>query len=350
MRKAGIIGLMTNKKTISMLLIVMGMILMLISGIYLVSDARTAFVNPLSHSVPAIIRPSLAHYAFSYLKGQPAHPSQIVLDTVIQNEDNFTAYQFSFVTEGKRMTGQLNVPNEATPAAGFPVIVMLRGFVDSNIYTTGLGTRNAARVLASSGYITVAPDFFGYGESAPEDPDVMVARLSKPVHVIDLIASLATLSFVNEERLGMWGHSNGGQIALSVLEITGKKIPTTLWAPVSVAFPYSVLYYTNDSDDKGKALRQVLSEFEDGHDVFDYSIDQHWEWITAPIQLHHGTADSAAPVEWSRMLEDTLRRLEKDIGYYEYEDADHNLQPGWDTVVDRDLDFFSRHLGAGVTE
>lgn len=333
-----------------MLLIVMGMILMVISGVYLVSDARTAFVNPLSNSVPSLTRPSLDHYAFPYLKGQPAHPSQIVLDTVIQNEDNFTAYQFSYVTEGKRMTGQLNVPNVATPAAGFPVIVMLRGFVDPSIYTTGLGTRNAARVLASNGYVTVAPDFFGYGDSAPEDPDVMMARLTKPVHVIDLIASLATLSFVNEESLGMWGHSNGGQIALSVLEITGKKIPTTLWAPVSVAFPYSVLYYTNDSDDKGKALRQVLYEFEQGHDVFDYSIDRYWGWITAPIQLHHGTADSAAPIEWSRELEITLKKLEKDIGYYEYEGADHNLQPGWDTVVDRDLNFFSIHLGEGVTE
>lgn len=341
---------MTNKKIISMLLIVMGMILMLISGIYLVSDARTAFVNPLSHSVPEIIRPSLDHYGFSHLKGQPAHPSQIVLDTVIQNEDNLTVYKFSYVTEGKRMTGQLNVPNEATPAAGFPVIVMLRGFVDPSIYTTGIGTRNVARVLASNGYVTVAPDFFGYGDSESEDPDVMMARLGKPVHVIDLIASLATLSFVNEERLGMWGHSNGGQIALSVLEITGKKIPTALWAPVSVAFPYSVLYYTNDSDDKGKALRRVLAEFEEAHDVFDYSIDQHWEWITAPIQLHHGTADSAAPVEWSRVLKNILKKFEKDVGYFEYEGADHNLQPGWDTVVDRDLDFFSTHLGESVTE
>lgn len=323
---------------------------MLISGIYLVSDARTAFVNPLSHSVPEIIRPSLDHYGFSHLKGQPAHPSQMVLDTVIQNEDNLTIYKFSYVTEGKRMTGQLNVPNEATPAAGFPVIVMLRGFVDPSIYTTGIGTRNVARVLASNGYVTVAPDFFGYGDSESEDPDVMMARLSKPVHVIDLIASLATLSLVNEERLGMWGHSNGGQIALSVLEITGKKIPTALWAPVSVAFPYSVLYYTNDSDDKGKALRRVLAEFEEEHDVFDYSIDQHWEWITAPIQLHHGTADSAAPVEWSRVLKNILKKFEKDVGYFEYEGADHNLQPGWDTVVERDLDFFSTHLGESVTE
>ena len=36
-----------------------------------------------------------------------------------------------------------------------------------------------------------------------------------------------------------------------------------------------------------------------------------------------------------------LENLEKDVKYYVYPNADHNLRPNWDTVVSRDLEFFN---------
>ena len=147
-------------------------------------------------------------------------------------------------------------------------------------------------------------------------------------------------------RMGIWAHSNGGQIAISMLEITGDAYPTTLWAPVSKSFPYSILYYADESEDQGKALRKVVAEFEEQYDVYDFSIDRYWDWITAPVQVHQGTADDAIPVEWTNTLVENLEDQELEVRYFTYPAADHDMRPVWETVVAHDLDFFAEYLSA----
>ena len=127
---------------------------------------------------------------------------------------------------------------------------------------------------------------------------------------------------------------------MSVLEISQENYPTTLWAPVSQFFPYDILYYTDEFDDKGKALRQSLAEFEKDYDVSKYSFDEHLDWIQAPVLIHQGTKDESIPVKWSDNLVARLKKLEKEVGYYLYSGADHNFKGAWQTVVQRDLRFF----------
>jgi len=162
--------------------------------------------------------------------------------------------------------------------------------------------------------------------------------------MLDLIASLNSLTVINNKKLGMWGHSNGGQISLSLLEVTSKPIPTVLWAPVSKPFPYSILYYTDESPDEGKALRKTVAQFEEDYDILDFTIGRRFEKITAPIEIHQGTADDAVPVEWSNELAAKLRLSNPNITYYTYPGADHNLRPSWDTVAARSLAFFIKYL------
>jgi dipeptidyl aminopeptidase/acylaminoacyl peptidase len=265
----------------------------------------------------------------------------------------YTSYLFTYTSEGKRISGQLNLPNLSRT---MPVVVMARGYVEKEQYTTGVGTKNAAAVYAKHGYITLAPDFSGYGESDPEDANALGARLTKPVEIIDLIDSLHSLPQVDTNQVYLWGHSNGGQIMLSVAEILGRRSDQsavrsvqvrglTLWAPVSKPFPYNILYYTDDADDQGKWLRHEIAQFEGTYDAYEYSLDRHLDWIAVPIQLQQGTADEAVPVSWSRALRDQLKEHEKMIQYYEYPGADHNLRPAWDTVVQRDLAWFGELAG-----
>ena len=128
------------------------------------------------------------------------------------------------------------------------------------------------------------------------------------------------------------------------MEITGAQFPTVLWAPVSKPFPYSVLYYTDESEDKGKFLRREIAKFEEIYDSDKFSIDEYFDHIRAPIQLHQGTADDAVPVEWSNLLSKRLLDLNIDLDYFTYSGSDHNLSPAWDTVVSRDIEFFKKNL------
>jgi hypothetical protein len=252
--------------------------------------------------------------------------------------------KFYYYSEGKRISGEVNTPVASDPVG---VIVMARGYVEKDVYKTGTGTHNAAKYYSERGYVTYAPDFSGYGESDPEDSNALGARLVKPVEILDLIASIASTSNL---PIYLWGHSNGGQIMLSVAEIFGKMsmqgqtLPVkgaTLWAPVSKPFPYNILYYTDDASDSGKWLRGQIAEFERDYDVFNYSIDKYLEWVGIPLQIHQGTADDAVPKKWSDDLAKNLKDKEKEVIYYVYSGADHNMRPEWNSVVSRDVEWFN---------
>ena len=157
-------------------------------------------------------------------------------------------------------------------------------------------------------------------------------------------------------NLGLWAHSNGGQIALSTLEIITDPLPTTLWAPVSVGFPYSVLFFTDEEPDEGQDTRTFIAAFEADYNAFEFSHTQYLQQLPAglSLQLHHGTSDDAALIAWSdefvpkiNLVNET--RSESDqiaLTYYRYPGADHNLRPAWDTVVERDLEFFYQAFSA----
>jgi dipeptidyl aminopeptidase/acylaminoacyl peptidase len=321
--------------------------------------------NPLGKMTasPAPTEKPYDKYSFERLAVRTPASSSIEIGRKIAETDRYTSYMFYYWSEGRRISGWMNIPTGSDPEGKHPVVVMARGYADKAGYTTGTGTKPSARVYAESGFITLAPDFSGYGESDAEDTDPFGARLTKPVEIVDLIASVGSLSQADTSRIYLWGHSNGGQIILSVAEIIGQQEQMNknieyrvrglvLWAPVSKPFPYSILYYTDqppDSpppggspvpDDEGKALRKSLANFEDSYDVLQYSIDKYWDWINIPIQLHQGTADPLVPKAWSDLLAKTLKDKGKSVQYYTYPGANHSLNPGWDVVVARDVEWF----------
>ena len=273
----------------------------------------------------------LEKYSFERLRQKDYSQGQIS----VEGDKFFLSY------EGKRVSGQINVPKGKGP---FPVVVMLRGYVDKEIYETGIGTRKVAAVLADNGFITLAPDFLGYGESDPESNDILEARFEKVVTAMYLLNATDYVPNANSHELFLWGHSNGGQIALTVLAISGRSIPTVLWAPVSKPFPYSILYYSDDLDDRGKMIRKAVANFERDYNADDFSVTNYYHYIKEPLQIHQGTADDAVPKAWSDQLVEDLKQVMTDITYHVYTGADHNMNPAWNTVVARNVAWVKKYL------
>lgn len=285
-------------------------------------------INPISQIKP---RP-LERYAIDNLSKASVEPSKIEIG------DN---HLFSFKAENKNVTGLINIPKGNGP---FPVIVMFRGYVDQKQYKTGDGTRRAAEIFAKAGFITVAPDFLGFGGSDKEAENIFESRFQTYTTGLALINSIKSINQWNQKDIFIWGHSNGGQIALTVLEITGASYPTVLWAPVSKPFPYSILYYTDEADDRGKLIRHELAKFEEDYDVELFSLTNYLDKIKAPMQINQGTADDAVPVKWTDQLVKILKEKEVETTYYKYPGSDHDLKPAWNTVVARNLAFFKENL------
>lgn len=252
---------------------------------------------------------------------------------------------FDFQVEGKRVTGLINIP-EGT--GSFPLVVLLRGYVDQSIYQTGVGTKRVGEYFRDNGYITLAPDFFGFGGSNSEAENIFETRFQTYTTTLTLLKSITKENFPmwDGKNIFMWGHSNGGQIALTTLAVLGISNPdligaTVLWAPVTEAFPYSVLFYTNESEDEGKFIRQKLAKFEEDYDVDNFSFTNYLDRINTPIEYHWGTADDAISLEWRDRFLNRMKKLEKEVTNYNHSGADHNMNPLWSEVMHQTLLFFA---------
>lgn len=298
--------------------------------------------------IQKIIDRSLDKYSIENLSKTPVASVKIEREEILKEDPLFTSHLISFQfdptlsgKQTKKVTGLLNIP---TKPGKFPVIVMARGYVDREIYTTGEGTRRSAEVYAKNGFITFSPDFLGYGGSDSESTSILEARFQTYTTFLTALKSVKNIPEWDGENIFLWGHSNGGQIVLTTLEVTGGNYPTVLWAPVSKPFPYSILYYTDELLDYGKYIRGELANFEDTYDVNLYSIHNYFDRIHAPIELHQGTADEAIPTKWSDELVKTLKEKEVEIKYYKYPGSDHNMRPAWDSIVAKNIQFYKEYI------
>ncbi|RJQ38395.1 hypothetical protein C4559_01215 [Candidatus Microgenomates bacterium] len=312
---------------------------------------KETIINPLAK----LIEKPLDKYTFENLKKKKFGASTITLGKVLKDEKDFTSFMFYFYDpsvgsgQAKKVSGLMNLPKKE---GNYPVIVMFRGFVPKGKFTTGEGTRASGEYLVQNGFITIAPDFLGFGKSASPSANSIEERFQTYTTASTLLASVKNLNSALEEKninnitaddnkIGIWGHSNGGHISLSTLAITGKNYPTVLWAPVGKAFPYSILYFTDEYADNGKALRKVVADFERDYDIEKYSPTNFYNWINAPIQLHQGTNDEAVPLKWSDTLYNSLKKIDKDITYFTYPNENHNFNNGgWITAIQRSVQFY----------
>ncbi len=314
---------------------------------------KNVLISPIGQESPSPTVKPLEKYSFENLKNRVYRASEITFDKILKQNSEFTSYLFFFESDGKKVSGLANIPNQK---GQLEVIIMLRGFVPKQSFTSGEGTRRSAEAFAKKGFITLAPDFLGYGESASPSAHPMEERFETYTTALNLLSSVKNLNQsltkakisgikAAENKIGLWGHSNGGHIALAVLEISGVNYPTVLWAPVSIMFPYSILYYTDEYDDHGKALRKLVADFEKDYDVEKYTITNYFDWIKAPIQLHQGGADEAVPQKWSDQLYQQLKKLGKEITYFIYPSENHNFLLGdWPLAISRSIKFYRDNL------
>lgn len=346
------------KKTLLISLSIASLIFAGLVVFMFLSPGSNKIINPLIKDVEERVFP-LNKYSFENLSKAKFIGHEIEIGEKIEEEDEgFDMYIFYFYTQDpqdknnlKKTSGLLTIPAEE---GEYPVIVQFRGYVDVSIYSTGVGTMRSAQEYAKRGFISLSPDFLGYGESENPSELSIEERFQTYSTALSLLASIKNLDkrfnekglkfSIDENKLGLWGHSNGGHIALAVLSITKRNLPTVLWAPVTKPFPYSILYFTDEFEDEGKALRKVVADFEKDYDIFKFTPNRYYDRINSSLQIHQGTIDDAVPIEWSNEFVEKLDELEIENEYYVYPGADHNLLGGWDLAVVRSIEFYKEKL------
>jgi dipeptidyl aminopeptidase/acylaminoacyl peptidase len=311
----------------------------------------TNIISPIGKTIEQKTRP-LDAYTIEALSKRSFGQGEIEIGEAVATESAYLVYNFRYESDSKRISGLAHLPREGN-LRQFPVVIQSRGYVPRESYQSGVGTRRSAEVYAANGFISLAPDFLGYGDSDNPSKDIFEERFQTYTALLNLYYIIRNSKQVGNGQIAFWGHSNGGQITLTALEIMAMKrqngedvpsVPATLWAPVTKPFPYSILYYTDEAEDRGKALRRKLSDFELLYDTDLFSMTNYLEHLRDPLQVHQGTSDDAVPQKWSDGFVNELKTREIRVTYYTYLGADHNLLGAWDLVVKRDIEFFRNNL------
>jgi dipeptidyl aminopeptidase/acylaminoacyl peptidase len=254
----------------------------------------------------------------------------------------FTRTLITYPSDGLTIHGFMNVPAGEGP---FPVVVLLHGYIDPEIYTTLAYTTRYADALARAGYVALHPNLRNFPPS-DEGPDPF--RVGIAVDALNLIALVreqggepGPLEKADPERIGIWGHSMGGGAAIRAIT-------------VDPDIDAAVLYGSMSADEVANYEKiQVWSGGERGaeelatpeEDLRRIAPLYHLDRIAAPVSIHHSLADAVVPPEWSADLCERLESLGKSVECFTYEGLPHTFRGAGDALfMERYVAFFDRYL------
>lgn len=343
---------MTNNKY----LIIFICIIAVTSGIlYLNSKKQTTNVA----AIPAPVNPALQNPLSIDAMRKKTYPgSDLAIEQTLTPGNNYNQYIASYRSDGLKIYGLLTVPTGEKPAGGWPVIIFNHGYIPPDTYRTTERYVAYVDAFARDGYIVFKSDYRGNGSSEGQ-PEGAYYSPAYTTDVLNAIASLKKYKDANPNKIGMWGHSMGGNITLRDLVVDPKDIKAAvIWGGVVGSYDDLMNNWQRrvsyQPPPRELALRnnyrqQLISTYgtPQSNPAFWNALDPTFFLadITAPIQLHTGGDDEEVPVAFSTGLRDKLEQAGKTVEYYNYPGGDHNISsPNFEPAIERSVAFFDKYL------
>ncbi len=323
---------------------------------------RSATAIPPTPSLTAEPSPTahpLQPYTIPALRARTYPGGDIELREVVEQTAGFSRVAFAYPSDGLTITGLAHLPPGPGP---FPTVILLHGYVDRDRYFAGSDTWPEAEYFAARGYLALSPDFRTWGGS---DVGESFFHMGLVVDTINLISALPSLPQADGERVLLWGHSMGGGVVTKVMTIDPRPRAAVLYAPNSAddadliarwgfgcrpGVPQSVNQQCNPAESlppwlPAATLDAYYAGAADPAFLRLVAPIYHLDAISAPIQIHIGTADGAAlvetPPEWSQKLHTALLTAGREVAYYSYPGAGHTFSGApWREMMSRAVDFY----------
>jgi len=238
------------------------------------------------------------------------------------NYEDFTRYYITYDSDGLNIHGFVNIPEGNGP---FPVVIVLHGYIPPDEYETLDYSTRYADAIARNGYIVLHPNMRNFppsdspGRTRDYHGGYTIDVLNLLAHVEEMAGEEGIFENADLTRLGIWGHSLGGGVAMRVASILDEVKAAVLYGAVSQR-------YSNSSA---------------GFTVFDLENSQ------AAYSVHHGEEDETISVESSRTLCRQLEEMGKTPECFFYEGQPHTfLRQGQadPLFIQRTVEFYNRYL------
>jgi dipeptidyl aminopeptidase/acylaminoacyl peptidase len=292
--------------------------------------------------VPTATLAPYEQFTIDYLRKRTYGGGRIEVLEKLSETGLFSGYSIRYPSDGLNIYGFINIPKGPGP---FPVIVSVHGYAPYGTYYPFDTEADFAGFFAENQFIVIHPGLRNY---PPSDIGDNLLRVGMSVDVMNLIALIkeknnlpAELTSANPELLGLWGTSIGGEIALRILTISPYIKATVLYSPLS-----------GNEERNSRQLYEVLGaeQFQQDAQVPLELLDRispmyFYHQITSAVQIHHGTADTTAPISWAVETCEFLESAYVPVQCVYYQNAGH-LFSGEDkeNLRQNALEFYKFHL------
>lgn len=252
---------------------------------------------------------------------------------------NYSRSVVSYQSDGLKIYALLTVPDGPVPAGGWPAIVFNHGYIPPDVYRTTERYVAYQDAFARNGFITLKSDYRGHGDSE----GVAAGGYNDPGYTVDVLNAAASLKKdprVNAGRMGLWGHSMGGQLSLRAMLVDPDLKAASLWAGVIASYDLLATDWRPPGGEQKPTLDNLNQRFLRLLSPNAYLQDLKGR----PLQLHHGTADKDVPYSFQVALADDLRAAQQPFSAYRYEGDNHNLSANLSLALRRSVQFFKDNL------
>jgi dipeptidyl aminopeptidase/acylaminoacyl peptidase len=278
-----------------------------------------------------------------------------MIEQVLEPGSNYNQYITSYQSEGLKIYALLTVPAGERPPSGWPAIVFNHGYIPPTQYRTTERYVAYVEAFARWGYVVFKPDYRGHGFSE----GTARGGYGSPDYTVDVLNALTSIKNhpdVDPERLGMWGHSMGGYITLRSMVASEDIKAGVIWAGVVASYDDLLSRWrrrgsggTPSASTRTRRWRDDLVTLygspEDNPEFWEsISANSYLENLSGPVQLHHGTADTSVPIEFSALLYEQIQAVGGDVEYYIYEGDNHNLSINFSDAMFRSITYFDTYV------
>ncbi len=283
--------------------------------------------------------------------------SNITIEQTLSPGSNYNQYIASYRSDGLKIYALLTIPTGEKLKNGWPAIIFNHGYIAPEAYRTTERYVAYVDAFARSGYIVFKPDYRGNGSSEGK-PEGAYYSPAYTIDVLNALSSIKKFKDVNPNKIGMWGHSMGGNITLRSLVISKDIKAAVIWAGVVGSY-YDLANNWQRRVPFRPSQRELSLRNNQRQELYNkygtleqnpnfwHSIDPTYflNDINTPIQLHHGLADEEVPLLFTQNLYNNLKKDGKTVEFYTYEGADHNISgASFNLAMERSINFFDKYL------
>lgn len=279
--------------------------------------------------------------------------SDITIEQTLAPGSNYKRYIASYISDGLKIYALLTIPTSTKPKTGWPAIVFNHGYIPPAQYRTTERYVAYVDAIARAGYIVFKSDYRGHGNSEGQ----ALGGYGTPDYTVDVLNAVASIKRYKDadpNRIGMWGHSMGGQMTLRAMVISKDIKAGVIWSGVVASYPDLLTQWrrpqsTIPTPTTGRRWREdLIAQYgspEENPQFWDsISPNSLLQDISGPLQLHASKTDPEVPFIFSQELYQQTLAAGQVAEFYSYLNDDHNLSKDFSTAMERSIAFFDKYV------